>query len=241
MYLVLQKLKIPIIVSQKKYKAVPYINKMQECEVVLVDDGFQHRRLYRDLDIVLIDKDTLVKPYLFPKGRLREPLKNLCRADFILVEDATGDLKVKGLNQLSNKTLCYRKVIKDFYDINGDRISFQEISKEKVALVSAIGKNENFNLSLQKLGLKIVYHLKFQDHHYYTPSDIDYIISRLKKQDIIYLVTTEKDFVKLKDYKNKFFENGITLITAVLELEVEKIELILETIQKLLSSYTKAK
>ena len=241
MYLTLQKLDVPLVISPKKYKAIPFINKLENCDVILVDDGFQHRKLHRDLDIVLIDKETLNKPYLFPKGILREPLKNLKRADFILLEDGVDEQNKQHLAQFSERILKYRKVIKDFYNSNNEKVNPQELANEKIALVSAIGRNENFRQSLEKLFPEIVIHFKFRDHHYYSTSDVEKIIEQIKILNIHYLVTTEKDYVKLKTFQKKFIENGIELVVAVLELEVEKIELILYAVEKILKNYAKPK
>ncbi len=236
-FLISQNLNIPIAISKKKYKAITYLNKVPSYDVILVDDGFQHRRLFRDLNIVLVDKATLEKPFVFPKGLLREPIESLKRADFILLEE--GCLE-ESLTTYQDKIILYNKSINEFRDIDGESFEIQCIRNEKVALLSAIGNNDNFKRSLEKYFSNILFHFKFRDHHYYSKSDIKKIIKKLKSYQVKYLITTEKDIYKIYEYMNMFKENGIVVIFSILVLKVKEINKVIEKIEQIVT-YTNPK
>ncbi|MCX7908124.1 MAG: tetraacyldisaccharide 4'-kinase [Ignavibacteria bacterium] len=209
-FLIQKKLNIPIAVAKKKYKAIEIIEKNIRPDVVIIDDGFQHLKLFRDLDIVLIDKNSF-------KSFLREPLKNATRADILLIES--------GINLEKNlfdkeKIFFYQKKIVCFY--NYEFLSFDpnNISEHSVALLSAIGNNKSFYEEAQNFFSKIFMHFKFRDHYYFSKKDIEKIISNMVNNNINYIVTTEKDFVKLRNFIELFIKNNIEIIVSVLEINV---------------------
>lgn len=222
--LIHQKLNIPIAVSRRKYKAIEFIDNLKTIDVILVDDGFQHRKLFRDLDIVLIDQNTF-------NGYLREPLDSIKRANVVLLE--------KGINRnlVPNGNFVifeYEKYIKRFYDLSGKNVQIEDIVKEPVALVSGIGNNSSFNESMEQFHIHIVKHFKFYDHYYYKLGDIQKIIFEMKKYKVNTLVTTEKDLVKLIQFKEIFKEQYINIFACEIDLKIDKekdlIGLVLQTI-----------
>lgn len=94
MILIAHKVNVPVVIHQKKYEAAKIVENHFKVDVILIDDGFQHRFLQRDLDIVLIDSKTLEQPFLLPRGRLREPLKSLKRADIICLYSQNDYIKI---------------------------------------------------------------------------------------------------------------------------------------------------
>lgn len=82
--------KVPVIANESKVEAALSAERRFDIDCIVVDDGFQHRALIRNIDIVLIDRETLEKPYLLPKGLLREPLESLNRANVVCL---TGGAK----------------------------------------------------------------------------------------------------------------------------------------------------
>ncbi|MDQ1266970.1 MAG: tetraacyldisaccharide 4-kinase, partial [Bacteroidota bacterium] len=87
MFMLAERLRVPVIVHDTKAEAALVADNRFKPDVIIIDDGFQHRGLYRDLDIVLLDAASLERPYLLPKGRLREPLSSLNRADIISIPE----------------------------------------------------------------------------------------------------------------------------------------------------------
>ncbi len=125
MFLIYSKLDIPFAVSNRKYEAIEKIDNNFNPDVILIDDGFQHRKLYRDIDIVLIDNAT-------PNTILREPIKNIDRADVVLIEENTNiDLgRYKGNFEL----FTFRRFIKKFYGISKKILNIENLSEGKVVL-----------------------------------------------------------------------------------------------------------
>ncbi len=236
-YLIRQNLNIPIAISRKKFKAIKHLNEIHNYDIILIDDGFQHRRLHKDLDIVLVDKATLEKPFVFPKGVLREPIESLKRADFILLEEGCSE---ESLAKHKNKIFIYKKTIKEFRDIHGKSFEIKSIQNEKVALLSAIGNNENFRKSLDKYFSNNLFHFQFRDHHYYSKNDIKKIIKKMKFYQVKYLITTEKDFYKISQFQDLFEEGEIKVITSILNLKVNEIDKIIEKIEQMVT-YTNPK
>ena len=94
MALLAEKLDVPIVINSTKTAAAQSVERLFNVDVIIVDDGFQHRRLHRDLDIVLLDRRTIEEHYVIPHGRLREPAKGLLRADIISVPE---NVELKGV------------------------------------------------------------------------------------------------------------------------------------------------
>ncbi len=219
-FLVHLKTKIPIIVSKKKYKAISLIENYFDVDVVILDDGFQHRKLQRNLDIVLIDSKTF-------KTFRREPLASIERANLILLEFGISPTSIpSGTYQI----FYYHKVIDSFEDSLNIKLELNSLSAQRVALLSAIGNNDNFYKSLQPIFPNIVKHYKFRDHHWYTPQDVEKICEQLSKKNIHSIITTEKDSIKLRRFTPIFEKFNIKLISAVMELRIEEENALLDTV-----------
>ena len=148
-------------------------------DIVLLDDGFQHRRLRRDLDIVLVSRE-LKKARVLPWGCLREPLSALEAADIIIpTKAACGPHQAR----LKSRALV---------DVQGRASDLSELAGQSVLAVSAIGQPASFHAELASLGARLTTR-SFRDHHQYTPAEIRQLQTTTSKL----IVTTEKDMVKL--------------------------------------------
>ncbi|MGB9770696.1 MAG: tetraacyldisaccharide 4'-kinase [Candidatus Kapaibacteriota bacterium] len=219
MFLADQKLQIPIAISKRKFLAIDKIENQINVDVIIIDDGFQHRKIFRDLDIVLIDKKSF-------QGFLREPLKNIVRAHIVLLQKC---LDINLLPKGNFKVFKYNKIVKKFYDIDLNPVEPEQIANEKVLLVSGIGNNNSFLESMRAYFTNIVEHLKFKDHYYYTFYDVQIIIKNAKKLESNIVVTTEKDFVKLLQFKD-IFKNNINLVVCEIDLDIENEDMLLDKI-----------
>ena len=157
--------RVEVIVSKDRYRGAK-LAKAHGAQVVILDDGFQHRRLHRDRDIVVMGK--IDHPKLFPQGELREPLSALKRADQIL-----SDLK---------------------YDAWVEKVP--HISGKKVGIFSAIAHPERFRQTVQQLGATIVEELVASDHCAIEPIALEQFASRCQAKGADILLCTEKDWVK---------------------------------------------
>lgn len=176
--------------------------------VIVMDDGFQHRRLARDLDIVLIDA---LNPFgfnsLLPRGLLREPLSSLRRASLILItrcDSVTLDQlqvirrKVLELTRLpSDKLFEISFVPSALVNTTGDRRSVNDVSAKSAFLMCGIGNPEAFTRTCLSMGVQIVGGRTFPDHHHYSELDITSVVSEFEHSGAELLLTTQKDLVKL--------------------------------------------
>ncbi len=179
-----------------------------ESEVLVLDDGFQHRRLRRDLDVVLIDA---TQPwgygYMFPRGLLREAPRGLRRAGLVMLTrcDLVGADKVVELRGRVERLAPGVPVVQTTHRpaawVNA-RLTTAPLAtllKEDVAGFCGIGNPEAFRHTLTKLGMKVVAWRVFADHHQYTRNDVDSLQTWARQLPPgTKVVTTQKDLVKIR-------------------------------------------
>ncbi len=173
-------------------------------DVLILDDGFQHRMLHRDLDLVVVrGPRPLGNGRLLPYGPLREPPAALKRADLvILVLQGDSTSKERSLEEIRKVTDCppvigagYRP--RGLWGIREGRpLPLHVLSDKRLALVCAIGRPDGFMDTVASLGARVEALLSFPDHHWYTSRDIERI-RRIRRQ-VDAVVTTEKDSWKLR-------------------------------------------
>jgi tetraacyldisaccharide 4'-kinase len=222
LFLLAENLNVPVIAHELKYIGALQLESMFDLDCIIVDDGYQHRMLYRDMDIVLLDTDTLDHPCLIPKGRLREPLENINRADVICF---TGNIETSKYNieRYLNDKLIVKIIAEPGIPYLMD--SQESLSKQQhlsLNSVSGIAKPENFHIMLKSLGHYVNDNMIFKDHHMYNYSDIKYIINKTKKDKIKYIATTEKDAVKLKEFGNVFAKSNIDIFVFPITLDIKE-------------------
>lgn len=204
---------IPIIVGKHRYLTGEVAIDLYKSDVIILDDGFQHRQLARDLDILTIDA---TQPHgtgsLLPIGTLREPKSSIKRADIIILThtDASGtnieQLKIE-LNQLAPKTQILESNHKptSLYRLNqADKnalIPLNDLSGKRLLAVCGIGNPNAFIRSLEKQNPEEIELLAFPDHHVYTASDIRQIKLQMVQCEAEWIITTQKDEQKLTDLK----------------------------------------
>ena len=200
---------IPIVVGASRYKAGSMMVEKFQPDVILIDDGFQHLSLHRDLDIVLVNSKEKKSDYkLIPSGKLREPLSNLTRADLIIITKSNiHPLSNYLINQIEsfNRPTIYNKIqIEDLLQYNSNESNkLEKISNKKVYLFSALGDNESFKKIMDNTDAEIVGHSEYLDHHYYTFDDLKDIEQKATKCNAEFLITTEKDLVKINFQNSK--------------------------------------
>jgi len=180
-----------VVVSEDRYEGGLLSLERLSPEVFILDDGFQHRKLHRNLDILLLKKKDL-KDKLLPAGNLREPLKFINRADILVLSYQ----EVEPFNFFTGKPTF--KMFREFCCVlnsNFEELPLDFIREKEVVAFSGLGDNEQFYKTLKKLGIKVKEFLSFRDHYDYS----DFVL----EEGEIYL-TTPKDLVKLQSYKNVF-------------------------------------
>ncbi len=192
-----------VVTCSSRVKAEKFLQEKYNPDIIILDDGFQHRKMKRDLDIVLIDaKNKFGNKYLLPAGPLRENIHAaMKRIDKLVVVNKSYDSKnaLKYCDYLKKRYkketyLC--KIIPDcaYNVINGARLE----KGTKIIAFSAIGQPDGFYDFLKK-DYRLIAVLDFEDHHSYEQEDISKIIRFAQEENIDSIVTTEKDMVKLID------------------------------------------
>lgn len=219
-FLIAKRTTTTIITSKNKYQAIPLINQFNNFKVVIIDDGFQHLQIKRDLDFLIIDDKTINHPFVFPFGHLREPIESIRRAGIIVCYDRINIPKHL-LKFFSNKPIIsIRKFIKYYIDVNGQEFPISKFPSDSAVLISGLGNNSQFYTTIKQIGIKVINHFRFKDHHWYDKQNIEKIIAKCKNLHCYQILTNEKDFFKLLLFNRLFESAGIKLYSTKLELEI---------------------
>lgn len=193
---------VPVIVCADRVKAGQAAIERFAPDLIILDDGFQHLRCFRDVNIALVDGVAgFGNGQLLPRGVLREPISVISRADIVMI-------KGKGIDDLKAQEQAYIRVtglpifgfeyeaiaITALYDEKKLPLDF--IKGKAVAAVSGIANNRAFAETLEGLGARVDNIIDRPDHHSYDDKDIKEIALAARPVDMV--VTTEKDAVKLK-------------------------------------------
>ena len=182
--LIARRLQVPVVVGEDRYEAGHYAESRFGPQIHLLDDGFQHRGLARDFDIVLVTPED-GRDSLLPGGRLREPLQSLQRADaVVLTSGATAEAF-----PLANKTVWRVR-----------RSILPQSVPLRPVMFCGIARPQNFLLQLRAAGIEPVAEASFRDHHAYTEKDVHDLLQLQKQSEAGGFVTTEKDAVNLGGY-----------------------------------------
>ncbi|MCD6570788.1 MAG: tetraacyldisaccharide 4'-kinase [Deltaproteobacteria bacterium] len=173
---------VPVIKACDRIDGATYAKRTLGSDIVILDDGFQHRRIYRDMDIVLVSR-SLDKEDILPLGHLREPISSLGRADIVIYTKSES-------SQETNASFVPEALI----GTDGARLTPFYLRGKDVLAFCGIARPDFFFEMVEAFGAKVK-PLRFKDHHWYTPKDIRRIKDAASHRDLI--VTTEKDMVRL--------------------------------------------
>ncbi len=175
-------------------------------QVIVLDDGFQHRRLARDLDIVLLDAlEPFGHGHVFPRGLLREPIDSLARAQVVVLSraDMLDEVKRTRLRewvaQLAPQAAWVeaRHAPREWLSSSGDREPVAAHASRRVAAFCGLGNPAGFRHTLEQLGLDVVAWRAFPDHYHYGRADIEQLIAWSVAARAEAVVCTHKDLVKI--------------------------------------------
>src|SRR5258708_5526158 len=182
--LIARKLQAPVIVGEDRYEAGRFAEERFGPQMHLVDDGFQHRGLARDFDIVLVTPED-ARDRLLPAGRLREPLRSLRRADAVVLASGAS---AEAFPLTEKMVWRVRR-----------GIATQNVPARPVVFCG-IARPQNFLLQLRAAGIDPVAEAFFRDHHAYTEKDVRDLLELRRRSEAGGFVTTEKDAVNLGGY-----------------------------------------
>ncbi len=212
-YLLARVLKgIPVVVGRRRYDAGKLAVSRFKPDVIVLDDAFQHLKLKRDVDLVLLDRHA---PYgngqLLPRGTLREPTSALQRSNAIIFTRSGTGSEVNAIDRIWRGRCpvfhtLHRPVVRM---IDSDKGTFLTSSKnisvlkgQRVVAFAGLADNTQFFNTLKQADCNLIQTIAYEDHFRYDRSDLDRIVAEAKKLNADSLVTTLKDYVKIEAFDN---------------------------------------
>jgi tetraacyldisaccharide 4'-kinase len=177
-----------------------------KAQLILLDDAFQHRRIHRDLNIVLIDAlEPFGYGHLLPRGLLREPVANLQRADVIALSrsdavDEAAQATIRSNIMQYAPQAAWLEVVhrpQSLLASTGQESSIDSVQGQRVAAFCGIGNPAGFRHTLRELGAELVAFREFPDHHAFQQADIDDLSRWTHELQIDAVICTHKDLVKI--------------------------------------------
>jgi tetraacyldisaccharide 4'-kinase len=228
---------VAVVIGKNRNVTGDYAVTNLKADFIILDDGYQHWQLARDLDIVLIDSiNVFGNNFLLPRGTLREPLTHLNRANAFLItrsdqgtEDAR-DIIRETLARYNDQALVVESVhsprcfieIEDWYKgVRPETVALETIRQKNVLAFSALGNPTSFEQSISDIGARIVDSVRYPDHHDYTMAEMQHVMQRAVDKGVFALVTTEKDAVKIP---SEFIHSDRPLPLYVLGIEVRFVD-----------------
>lgn len=191
-----------VLVDKDRVKAGRYAIRRFGCDTLILDDGFQYQKLRHSLEVVLVDKtNPFGNGHILPRGVLREPAKNLRRADFVFITKSDGNSDavrrlVRSYNSSAEIIECRHapRVLRDVY--TRDEVPLAWLKGKTLSTLSGIAVPQGFENSLRALGARVVYCERYADHHRYAASEIIDAVNKAADLHVDALITTEKDAVR---------------------------------------------
>jgi tetraacyldisaccharide 4'-kinase len=194
---------VPVLIGKDRFANGRIALRKFGIKGLLLDDGFQHLPLHRDLDILLIDSTIgFGDQHLLPRGILREHISYLRRAHLILLTKVEDPETCRPLEKKIHEIHPRAQVFHSHYqpmslvDPKGEREELYSLKGKKILALSGIANPDYFSSLLKKWGTEIVSEAIFPDHHFYVSKDLSFIKEKSKGAD--WIVTTEKDMLKLR-------------------------------------------
>ncbi len=211
---------VRVVVAPDRYLAGRLAEMRLGCSVHLLDDGFQHLQLDRDIDLLVMHSDEFEDPQVLPFGTLREPLETAARADALLV---SGDMSGTGKSIIDTLQLSRIYQMQRVLDVPRSTDSGKSpvplSVSSRILAIAGIAKPDRFFSEIGTFGGIVVRTLAFSDHHEFTQQDIVKITELVRALRIDLVLTTEKDYVRLERYQP--FAFNVAIVPLKIEIEEE--------------------
>lgn len=231
-------------INADRYKVGMKMLQENEVDLFLLDDGLQHRKLSRDLDICLIDVSRWQQhPFLFPLSYLRDSKSSLKRCHVVILTK---------IGEQIHKVEKIKNAIKNKYNIpvfegdlkarslvnikDGSEINLSELEGKKIAAFCGIAHPDHFFSMLKQAGADVVLENRFPDHYHYSINDLQQLGTSLKGMEINTAVTTEKDAVKLNSFVRNIPIKSAGFYYLKVEFEIKEMDEFNKLFANLLSS-----
>jgi len=197
---------VAVLVDKDRVKSGLYAIEEFGTDTLILDDGFQYLNLKAHINILLVDSTApFDNHHVLPRGLLREPIRNIRRADYIFLTKSDGSEKLRHLKSFLRRQNHHAEIIEcchkpqyleDVFQ-RGSRLPLEYLKGKKVASISAIANPASFNAFLSELGSDIVEETHFADHHRYRQQEMIDFINAAKAAGAELIMTTEKDAVRM--------------------------------------------
>lgn len=193
---------ISVAVCEDRKTGIRRLIDEYHADFIILDDAFQHRKVDRDKDIVVIDATRMPdRDLVLPAGNLREPISGLKRADYLVVNKVEEEAQIPGLRKRLERwhkpvIFCRPVLNKIVFPVNSDLLEIRP--GMKVMLFSGIGNAGSFQQTIREAGYEIVVNKEFRDHYFYRERDIRMLIDIFGTSQADCMLTTEKDYWRLR-------------------------------------------
>ena len=215
---------IPIVVDRDRVAGGKLAVERFHPRFIILDDGLQHLRLARDVEVVVIDATSpFGNGQLFPGGILREDLGALRRANLFFLSKVNQAKAIDDLVNFLRRTYPQVPVVQGAYQpkslrnvVSHEQLSSESLRGELVMAMSSIGNPISFERSLEKLGARVVEKIRFPDHHPYCREDLATAVQLAHESGARYVITTEKDEMRLPAVEKP----GVPILSLGIQLKV---------------------
>ncbi len=193
---------VVVLVDKNRVKSGRFAVKRFGCDTLILDDGFQYLKLRHRLEIVLVDKtNPFGNEHMLPRGVLREPVRNIRRADFIFITKSDGNTealraRIRELNATAEIIECRHRPRYLQNVFTAEHVPLEWLKGRTVTSLSGIAVPQSFENSLRAMGAKVIYCERYADHHRYNPQEIIDALNKAADLHADALLTTEKDAVR---------------------------------------------
>jgi len=197
---------VPVLVGPRRTRTGRRACEQFGAQVIVLDDGFQHRQLHRDCDIVLIPGRMPLGGWpLLLRGPMREPLSSLVRADIILITKVDESLalsaalqeRLRAINPTAHLATSMHAPVGIWDSSANQLVGVERLERRRVWLLSSIGDPTGFEQTVTRVGAMVLGHSTFPDHYAYTAPDWQQASRAAASHHAETIVTTEKDWVRL--------------------------------------------
>jgi tetraacyldisaccharide 4'-kinase len=199
--------RVPVVVGENRYEAGRRAVEGLQASVLVLDDGFQNCTIEKDLEVLVVNgRAPWGNGHLFPRGTLREPLTALRRAHLVVVTNPGSVADVQAIEATLRRHRATAPLVSASYQPiearevgGGQRIAPDALAGRRLLAFAGLGSPRGFADTLAGTGTTVAEMIPFPDHHWYTADDLDMLASRARAIGAEGLITTEKDWVRLRD------------------------------------------
>ncbi len=220
---------VPVVVGENRYEAGRIAVERGGVTALVLDDGFQHRTLAKDLEILVVSgRAPWGNARVFPRGTLREPLSAIGRAQAVVVTNPVAPETIAEVTAVVRRHHPTAPVLAARYELEeaseplrGRRVPVAELAGRRLLAFAGLGSPEGFAHTVDATGIRRVGFVEFPDHHWFTPADVAELARDARAAGAQGLVTTEKDWVRMREVAPPPLPIWVLPVRLVIETRLE--------------------